>query len=354
VLQPWGVGEARALGIHDLLTRCGQELRWLEMSFGGMQIMRRDLIATTPQAAPWLSYYHPAMQETLIAAAADAGAEVRRGARVRAVTPGRAPTVTVDGESGVEEIGARLIVGADGRGSMARKWAGFTTERDPERFLFSGVLLEGVEVDGSTGHIFINPDVGRQALLFPQPGSRVRAYVGYHQGAEPPRGRELDLPRFIAEAVRAGIPAATFAHARPAGPLAIFDGADSWVNHPYRDGVALIGDAAATSDPTWGQGMSLTLRDVRTLGEHLAGDADWDVGGHAWADAHDRYYAPVHRVNGWTSDLFLEIGAEAQARRARALPLLAADPSRAPDVQFGGPELPADEIARRRFFGEDE
>ncbi len=28
-------------------------------------------------------------------------------------------------------------------------------------------------------------------------------------------------------------------------------------------GVALLGDAAATSDPSFGQGMSLTLRDAR-------------------------------------------------------------------------------------------
>jgi 2-polyprenyl-6-methoxyphenol hydroxylase-like FAD-dependent oxidoreductase len=48
-----------------------------------------------------------------------------------------------------------------------------------------------------------------------------------------------------------------------AGPLATFDATDNWVEHPYANGVAPIGDAASTSDPTWGQGMSLALRDVR-------------------------------------------------------------------------------------------
>jgi 2-polyprenyl-6-methoxyphenol hydroxylase-like FAD-dependent oxidoreductase len=39
--------------------------------------------------------------------------------------------------------------------------------------------------------------------------------------------------------------------------------------HPYRRGVALVGDAAAVSDPSWGQGLSMTLRDVRVLRDQL-------------------------------------------------------------------------------------
>jgi menaquinone-9 beta-reductase len=46
------------------------------------------------------------------------------------------------------------------------------------------------------------------------------------------------------------------------GPLASFDVSDTWVEHPYRDGVALLGDAAATTDPTYGQGL-LSLYAVR-------------------------------------------------------------------------------------------
>jgi hypothetical protein len=49
----------------------------------------------------------------------------------------------------------------------------------------------------------------------------------------------------------------------------------------------------------------------------------------------------------------MEMGPEADARRARALPLLALDPTRAVDVPISGPESPCDEAARRRFFGED-
>jgi 2-polyprenyl-6-methoxyphenol hydroxylase-like FAD-dependent oxidoreductase len=258
----------------------------------------------------------------------------------------------VERDGRAEEVHARLVVGADGRSSMVRRWAGFSVRSDPDRVLFSGVLLDGVEGPPDTGLIFFHPDRGRQALLFPQPSGRVRVYVGCHRRADPPP-RDADLARFVTEVVRTGAPEETLARAPAAGPLATFDPADTWVDHPYRDGVALIGDAAAASDPTWGQGMSLTLRDVRTLRDALCETADWDAAGHAYAAAHDDYYAVIHRVDQWFTDLFLEVGPEAEALRARALPGIMADATRIVDVQFGGPELPSDEHARRRFFGEE-
>ena len=99
--------------------------------------------------------------------------------------------------------------------------------------------------------------------------------------------------------------------------------------------------------------MSLTLRDVRTLRDRLLAGEDWAAAGHAYAAEHDRYYAAVHRVDGWFADVFMEVGPEADERRARALPLIAADQTRIPDVPFSGPEQPADDAARRRFFGEE-
>jgi hypothetical protein len=51
--------------------------------------------------------------------------------------------------------------------------------------------------------------------------------------------------------------------------------------------------------------------------------------------------------------LFLEMGPQADARRAKAFPLLAADPSRVPDVLASGPEVPLDEQVKLRFLGEN-
>jgi hypothetical protein len=49
----------------------------------------------------------------------------------------------------------------------------------------------------------------------------------------------------------------------------------------------------------------------------------------------------------------MDIGPESDATRARALPRLAAEPSRFLDTPHSGPEAPHDETARRRFYGEE-
>jgi 2-polyprenyl-6-methoxyphenol hydroxylase-like FAD-dependent oxidoreductase len=162
-----------------------------------------------------------------------------------------------------------------------------------------------------------------------------------------------DVSRFIEEAVQAGAVADLYTGARAVGPLATFDGADTWVTHPYNAGVALVGDAAAASDPTWGQGLSLTLRDVRVLRDQLLHHENWDSAGHAYAEEHDRHYGAIHMVDNWNTEMLLATGPEAEARRARALPLIAQDGTRVPDHQFSGPDLPVDETVRRRFFGEE-
>ena len=355
-LSPWGVAEAKALGIHEFLaTQCGNELRTWNIYLGGPEpLIARDLIETTPQRAGWLTFYHPAMQELVLEAAARAGAEVRRGARVLDVQPGRPPRVQIELDGRREEVEARLVVGADGRASMVRRAGQFSVTHDPDRLLFSGVLFENFPAPSDAAFHAVNPPMGRVALLFPQRGGRVRAYVGWHKDMREGRLQgAASLGHFIEEAVGIGVPTEFFTEARAAGPLATFDGAETWVDHPYRDGVALIGDAAATSDPTWGQGMSLTLRDARVLRDALLATDDWDTAGHAYAAEHDAYFARVHRADTWFADIFMDVGPAADARRERALPLILADPTRICDVPHSGPESPCDETARRRFFGEE-
>jgi len=353
-LAPWGVENLKQLGLYDTLSRsCGNILRWWSLCVGGVEVLRRDLPATTPQSNGFLTFYHPRMQELALEAAVSAGAEVRRGAHVRHVEPGRPPRVTIVQAGKEEEASARLVVAADGRGSTVRRWAGFALRQDPLRLLFCGVLFDDLAVASDTFHHFAAPPLGLVGYFFPQGNGRVRAYYGFHKDRRIERLQGASaIPRFRESLVVTGAPAEMLAQAKPAGPLATFDGADSWVDHPYRDGVALIGDAAATSDPTWGQGMSLTTRDVRVLRDCLLAESDWDAAGHAYAAEHDRYYGICHRVDGWFAELFMELGPEADARRARALPLIAQDPLRVADCPMSGPEAPSDDAVRARFFGE--
>jgi menaquinone-9 beta-reductase len=94
------------------------------------------------------------------------------------------------------------------------------------------------------------------------------------------------------------------------------------------------------------------LRDVRVLRDHLLAEADWDAAATAYATDHDFYYSALHRIEGWWREMFYGVGPEAEAMQARALPEIAKDPSRVPDIVGLGPEAPHDEAARRRFFAE--
>ena len=99
-----------------------------------------------------------------------------------------------------------------------------------------------------------------------------------------------------------------FGEAKPAGPLASFECVDVWVEHPYRDGVALLGDSAASNDPSWGQGLSLSFRDARVLSDELLGNEDWSAAGHTYAAGHDQHYGVVGKVTGWFYDVFQRLG----------------------------------------------
>ena len=118
-IMTWGVAEARELGMLELLRQgCASEIPWIDMGFGF-----RDLRVTTPQQLSGLSFSHPEMQETLLAAAEGSGAVVRRGTSVQHIEPGPHPRVVV-GQNGHEEtIYCRLVAAADGRNSAARAWA---------------------------------------------------------------------------------------------------------------------------------------------------------------------------------------------------------------------------------------
>jgi 2-polyprenyl-6-methoxyphenol hydroxylase-like FAD-dependent oxidoreductase len=345
----WGVAEAKELGIsHALISSCGTMVPFVDMGFGP-----RNLLETTAQQMPAMSFFHPEMQEALLQEAVRAGAEVRRGTNVTAVQAGAEPLVVTSRNGREERILAHLIVIADGRGSAARKWAGFATSTDAHPFHFAGVLLTGVSARRDMAQFVFNPEFGLVGGLVPQSKDRFRAYLGYPTDGNFTLNGGDKLATFFSESRKVGpLFADCYTGAKSLGPLASFDANYVWVHHPYKDGVALIGEAAAVSDPSFGQGMSLTLRDARELRDALVSDSDWDRAGHCYAERHDKYFLTMHKVSCWLRSLFQEQGPEADARRQRAMPKIMEDMTRVPDHLFGGPELPADETVRARFFGE--
>ncbi len=353
-LQPWGVGEARLLGVDQVLRRSANEMRWVDQIINGRHAMKRDFIATTPQAAGMWGFYHPSAQEALLTAAGAAGAEVRRGAVVQHISPGKRPKAKITQEGGAAEVEARFVAVCAGRNPALRAELGFHTRRGSIPLLLSGIRVTNLPADLDPAIAYLANDLvsGAVSALFAQPDGMARAYFGFHPQTCARLQGDADFARFRQEFNRAAGGAIPFGDAQPVGPLASFECADVWVDHPVCEGVALVGDAASANDPSWGQGLSLALRDARVLAEELLANDDWEAAGERYAVRHDQHYGTIRTVSGWFFDLFQRLGPAAEARRARALPLMAQDPTRAPDMLFSGPDLPAAPDARARFFGE--
>jgi 2-polyprenyl-6-methoxyphenol hydroxylase-like FAD-dependent oxidoreductase len=347
---PWGVTEARALGIYDpLVSTCAHEARYWSMRLGP-RCMERDLVETSPHRSGVLNFSHQAMQEELLQLAADSGAEVIRGSTVVGVNPGVTPTVSAQQEGVLAVYRARLVVGADGRDSRVRRSAGFRVACDPAWRLVSGVLMDDLPAREDAIQVFGPPSFGQVALLYPQGGGTVRAYFASGRRSEHKRlSGAADIPTFVQYSIDCGMPAEWLATAKVVGPLATFEGADTWVEHPYRDGVVLVGDAAAANDPSFGSGLSLAVRDVRVLRDQLLGAEDWDTAGHQYASQHDVYYGALHTIESWLGQFLYAVGPQADRMREHAMAALATGGG--PDIVGLGPDGPSDEAARVRFLG---
>jgi 2-polyprenyl-6-methoxyphenol hydroxylase-like FAD-dependent oxidoreductase len=353
-MSPWGIPEVRALGLHDLMVGKGHPLPWVDTYLGPVMIEHRDLPATTRAGTFELAFSHPAMQEVLLQAARDSGATVIRGATLCELSAGASPRAVVELDDRSLEIRARLVVGADGRLSTARRLAGFTVKADPPERLMTGVLLGDMPVSDEGSHSIFDTSNSQLVALFPQGGGRVRAYFSYRTTHRRRLRGDEDVAVLIDESIRAGAPASWYSGARSVGPLATFASDDIWVDHPYRAGVVLVGDAAAANDPMFGQGMALTFRDVRTLTDQLLASDDWESACHAYAVEHDSYYHVLHVFSHWFEELFYDTGPAADMVRARVLLGFSSDRSRMPDFFFSGPEPPLTPEIRQRMFDEEE
>jgi 2-polyprenyl-6-methoxyphenol hydroxylase-like FAD-dependent oxidoreductase len=323
-IHPWGIPELRALGLYrKLIDTCALEIRYRASYLGTALESERDLVETTLHHSPAVDFYHPEMQEVLLKEAIETGVEVHRGVAAIQVTGGSSPSVVVLINGNEQRFRARLVVGADGRQSVARRDGAFKVSRDPNWLRISGALLEGMGAPENAVHTFVPPDFGQTSLLFPIGEGRIRTYFATGRRTEQ---RALTGPEDLADladyCVQTGVPRKWFDHAHLVGPLATFEGADVWVEHPYKDGLVLIGDAAAANDPCWGCGLSLTLRDVRVLRDALVASEDWDAACRRYAAEHDRYYGALHRITCWLAEVRYTVGPEGDQLREHALPKL--------------------------------
>ena len=145
-MEPWGVAETRRLGIYDAIRDAAHDSPFWQIYLAGMKLDRRDCVATTPHNLPNLAIYHPVLQELVLAEAAKAGAEVRRGATVREVRPGN----PADGHGRITWARGRTDAAAgDRRGRAKLDAAKVVRLRDSART--RSLLHRGAAVRGNAG-----------------------------------------------------------------------------------------------------------------------------------------------------------------------------------------------------------
>ncbi len=353
-MHPWGGAVARRLGIYDelLASGCGHDARYNNAYVGGHQTSHRDLHETTPYGGIGVTtFHHPEMQQLFLAAAARAGAAVRRGADVRSLVAGDTPAVVFADDTGTHSVSTRIVIGADGRTSKVRAWGGFKTQRDPERLRIAGAVFHHTSAPVDGLHMCVASH--GNMLLCPFGDGRARAYFIYDIGVAGRRslsGKEK-VDEFVRLCRATGAPPAWFDGMELAQPLADFEGANQWVEHPYQDGIVLIGDAAATLDPSFGSGLSKVLLDIERLLEALGPSDDRDTALHAYAESHDRHYGIVRDIESWMMTLLWSRGPEADERRHRVMPRFSVGDPALPDLQLG-PDGPHDDRARSLILGE--
>jgi 2-polyprenyl-6-methoxyphenol hydroxylase-like FAD-dependent oxidoreductase len=364
-LAPWGVAEAEQLGTLEVLREHAHahDLRFHHTGIHALAGAAEDLIESSKVHRAALTFFHPDAQEALLTWAAEQGAEVIRSARVTALTAGETPAVEWGGgatrEEGSRQDGrggtasARLVVGADGRTSLVRKAFGRPEQSRGATRLWAGVRLKNLDWPSDTGMVLFDPPSGLTGAAFPQIDGSARVYLGFTGEERKRLSGERDLGAFLEGMNTLLGDRDVFGAVEAVGPLATFDVEMRWVETPYEDGLALIGDAAGYTDPTWGQGLALGFRDARVLGGLLSEQSDWQAAASSYAAEHDGYFANMVAAESWVDKLLFTAGPEGDAVRARVLPAWGQDHTRNPDAFFNGPEFDASEEGRQRYFALD-
>lgn len=281
-LAPWGGGHAKELGLYDILVGAGGHTIARHVSYDeavepataeAESLVFGDLLPHLPGP---LAVRHPVACQALLDAAADAGAVVHRGASGIVLADDRTVTATVDGQS--LSMTARIVIGADGRSSAVRRSLGIELERYESAHFLAGVLVEGLGFLGDDQVEYVATEKRVHALCFPQGGGRARLYLAYGN-AEKDRFAGGSIERGAAYlgafAMECWPGSEAFAAADVIGPAKAYRSVDTWCEHPFADGVVLIGDAAGHNDPIIGQGLSITMADVLGVTRALLGTDDW-------------------------------------------------------------------------------
>jgi 2-polyprenyl-6-methoxyphenol hydroxylase-like FAD-dependent oxidoreductase len=226
--------------------------------------------------------------------------EVRQGVTVDEVTrdaTGR-PCGLRGHTPGGEEVAvdAKVVVGADGRGSTVARLAGIPGRVLPHgRFGYMG-YYEGLQLYSSPGHsqMWLT---GRDVLYcFPNDDGLTVAAMFLHKDRLPAFKADKEAAFLAAFAALDHAP--DLADATRVGPMIGKLDLPNVRRPAARPGIAFVGDAAQASDPVWGVGVGFALQSAAWLADELAGaltaNADPDPALERYRRRHRRELALHH------------------------------------------------------------
>lgn len=316
-MMPWGVKEARNLGVDRVLLDAGAHVTptWLQYVEGSGEpaMLPMSMMIEGIQGA--LNMRHPDACQALIDAAADAGATVIRGVHDVRLSHGPDVSITYSADR-AREVHARLVVGADGRSSTVRRQAGITLQRDDPVNYITGLL-----VDGLTGipdaHDVMVGEGDLLLLVFHQGGGRARLYVVVGRSGQRRFAGHDAAAQFLAAWEPGCYPLSDLVAAgNPAGPCATYPGDDTWTDTPFADGVVLIGDAAGHNDPIVGQGLSIAMRDARIVRDLILAGARQQADFASYGQERSERMRRVRLIADVVSVTYAEDADNRMARRA--------------------------------------
>jgi 2-polyprenyl-6-methoxyphenol hydroxylase-like FAD-dependent oxidoreductase len=143
-----------------------------------------------------------------------------------------------------------------------------------------------------------------------------------------------------------------YGNAVPAGPCAFYPGSDSWTDAPLSSrNAVLVGDAAGWSDPIIGQGLSIAMRDARTVSDVLCGD-DWSPAAfRAYTGERAERMRRIRFLAHLDTELRCTFTEEGRRRRRAFLDAFLVDPSLFNFTVglLSGPEIPPPETFTEDF-----
>jgi 2-polyprenyl-6-methoxyphenol hydroxylase-like FAD-dependent oxidoreductase len=266
-IQPSAVGAIERLGLMPALERAGAFRGTGELWTRHGWIRRERDGELLPSLSVRRSVLDPLLRRT---AAATPGVELLAGHTLEALNRDRTDTARLDlraGASGPVSLTARLVVGADGRGSRTAELAGLPTRRSANvRSAWFGYFEGNPLDDGIAVRLwFLEPDVG---IVTPTDGGLTLCVAMPHRVRAPEFKRDAEgtLRRFIAQ-----LPdGPDISDTSLVGPMIGKVDMTSERRAPATAGLALVGDAALAQDPVAAIGCGWALQSAEWLADAVA------------------------------------------------------------------------------------